>query len=137
MAAKKSVRKKNPVKKRSIKRPSQATGKSPTKRLVKRRKKTAAGPKGYFANPIKGKKAAKFFAAYVEVGGDRYYYGGSKANGKPIFDSDLKKAFISHEKTPMANHVRAETRMHLQQRGLKFKVIPVYVDDKGGIIPGE
>lgn len=38
--------------KRSPNRPSQATGKTPSKRLKKRRAKTKAAPKGFFANPI-------------------------------------------------------------------------------------
>jgi hypothetical protein len=38
--------------KRSIKRPSQATGKTPTKRLVKRRAKSLKAPKGFYANPL-------------------------------------------------------------------------------------
>jgi hypothetical protein len=37
----------------SVKRASQATGRKPTKRLVKRRTKTKAAPKGFFANPVK------------------------------------------------------------------------------------
>jgi hypothetical protein len=37
----------------SVKRASQATGRKPTKRLVKRRAKTKAAPKGFFANPVK------------------------------------------------------------------------------------
>lgn len=43
----------NPRKKKSATRPSQATGKAPTKRLVARRKKTARVPEGFFANPSK------------------------------------------------------------------------------------
>lgn len=36
-----------------VNRPSQATGKKPTKRLVKRRRKTLRAPAGVFANPVK------------------------------------------------------------------------------------
>lgn len=43
----------NPAKRKGVTRPSQATGKAPTKRLVQRRKKTAKAPPGYFANPKK------------------------------------------------------------------------------------
>lgn len=132
-----TVKKKAAPKKKSITRKSQATGKAPSKRLVARRKKTARGPAGYFANPIKGTKAARFYAAYVLVNGERYYYGGSRANGAPIFDTDIKKAFIAHEKTPMVNHVKAEARQHIRHSGLKMAAIRVYIDEKGQIIPGE
>lgn len=133
---KKAVKKKAAPKKKSISRPSQATGKAPSKRLVERRKKTAKAPAGHFANPIVGEKAAPFYVAFVEHEGDRYYYGGSKADGTPIFDSDVEKAFLSHEKTPLANHMKAETRQHLARKGLKVKVIRVYIDKKGRTIPG-
>lgn len=49
-------RSKNPVKKRAAKpvtRPSQASGKKPTKRLVARRVATKKAPAGFFANPKK------------------------------------------------------------------------------------
>lgn len=51
--AKKSAAKKAPRRIKSLNQPSQATGKKPTKRLVARRKKTAAAPRGYYANPKK------------------------------------------------------------------------------------
>jgi len=121
-----AVKKKAPVKKTATKR-RVVKKKAPVKKRVIKR----------FKNPIKGIKAPKFYAAYIESDGERYYYGGSKKNAQPIFDSDIKKAFISHEKTPMVNHVHAETRQHIQGRGYKIKIIPVYVDDKGRIIPGE
>lgn len=38
--------------KRGVTRPSQITGKAPTKRLLKRRKATAKAPAGFFANPV-------------------------------------------------------------------------------------
>lgn len=38
--------------KRSIHRPSQITGKTPTKRLVARRAKSLKAPKGFYANPV-------------------------------------------------------------------------------------
>lgn len=43
--------KRKPLK--SVKRPSQATRKRPTARLVRRRVATAKGPKGFYANPVK------------------------------------------------------------------------------------
>lgn len=43
--------KKKPVRTKPLSRRSQASGKLPNARLLKRRKKTAAGPAGYFANP--------------------------------------------------------------------------------------
>lgn len=49
-------RRKNPAKKRAAKpvtRPSQASGKKPTKRLVARRVATKKAPAGFFANPKK------------------------------------------------------------------------------------
>ena len=36
-----------------LKRPSQSTGEAPSSRLLKRRRKTAAAPRGFFANPAK------------------------------------------------------------------------------------
>lgn len=47
-------RKANPARKRKAKpvgRPSQASGKRPSARLVKRRQRTARAPKGFYANP--------------------------------------------------------------------------------------
>lgn len=128
-------KKKTTVKKKAITRVSQATRKPPTKRLVARRKKTASGPKGYFANPIKGAKAIPLYAAYIEHEEIRYYYGGSKPDGTPIFDSDIKKAFLSGEKTPLANHMKAETAAHLQKSGHKIRLTKVYFSD-GEVIPG-
>lgn len=37
---------------KAVSRPSQATGKKPSKRLVARRVKTAKAPAGFFANPV-------------------------------------------------------------------------------------
>ena len=54
--AKAGALKKNPAAKpKSVKRPSQATKKAPTKRLVARRVATKKAPPGYFANPVKPK----------------------------------------------------------------------------------
>jgi hypothetical protein len=136
-AKKSAVKKKAVPKKKAVSRPSQATGKKPTKRLVERRKKTASAPKGYFANPIVGEKAAPFYVAFVEHEGDRYYYGGSKTDGTPLFDTDIERAFLSHESKPMMRHVKAEAMAHIRGKGLKLKVIRVYIDKKGKVIPGE
>ena len=44
----------NPAKRKikAVGRQSQATGRAPDKRLLRRRKKTVAGPRGFFANPV-------------------------------------------------------------------------------------
>lgn len=126
-----TVKKKTVVKKKA----------APKKKAIAKKKATVkkkAAPKKRFINPIKGNKTAPFYVAYVEHEEDRYYYGGSKTNGDPIFDSDIEKAFLSHEKTPLAHHMKAETHQHLAKRGLKVKVIRAYVDPKTGkTYPGE
>ena len=45
--------KRNPLSRVRIKSPSMATGDDPSPRLVKRRKKTARAPAGFYANPLK------------------------------------------------------------------------------------
>ena len=47
-------RRNNPTKRKikAVGRQSQATGRAPDKRLLRRRKKTVAGPRGFFANPV-------------------------------------------------------------------------------------
>jgi hypothetical protein len=45
-------RKPNPLTRVKANSPSMATGDAPSKRLVKRRKKTAKAPAGYYANPL-------------------------------------------------------------------------------------
>src|SRR5574340_850788 len=116
-----NARKSAPKKKRVVKKKAVTKKKSVVK-------KKAAPKKKAFKNPIVGEKAAPLYVAEVEHEGDRYYYGGSKANGMPIFDSDIEKAFLSHESKPMAHHVSAEAKQHLRGKGLKMKVIRVYID---------
>lgn len=62
---------KNPAKRKAkpVTRVSQATGAPPTKRLVKRRKKTATAPKGFFANPAA--RENQLFAVKLNAGNDR------------------------------------------------------------------
>lgn len=52
--------KRNPLTRVKVSSPSMATGKAPTSRLVKRRKKTERAPKGVYANP--GKVRTKYDA---------------------------------------------------------------------------
>ena len=42
----------NPRKRKAKTTPSQTTGRAPSARLMRRRKKTVAGPRGFFANPV-------------------------------------------------------------------------------------
>lgn len=53
LAARNPARK--PRKAKGVTRPSQATGKRPSARLVKRRKLTKRAPAGFFANPLNTK----------------------------------------------------------------------------------
>ena len=123
--------------KKAVSRPSQATGKAPSKRLVERRKKTAKGKPGYFANPINGKKGIPFYIAFVEYGGDRFYYAGSKATGEPLFDDDIQKAFLSREVEALKRHLKAEALGHLRAKKLSVKIIRAFIDQKGNTIPNE
>ena len=123
--------------KKAVSRPSQATGKAPSKRLIERRKKTASGKPGYFANPIKGKKAIPFYIAFTEYNGDRFYYAGSKATGEPRFDDDIQKAFLSREEEALEQHLKAEALGHLRDKKLRVKIIRAFLDSKGNTIPNE
>lgn len=49
----KRKRSRNPLTRVRVNSPSMATGDAPSKRLIKRRKKTAKAPAGYYANPRK------------------------------------------------------------------------------------
>jgi hypothetical protein len=69
----------------SVKRASQATGRKPTKRLVKRRTKTKAAPKGFFANPsysnIEKSAFKRGIWKYVGYGFDSVYSIGNVGPG--------------------------------------------------------
>lgn len=57
-------RKKNPLTRVKSTSPSMATGEPPSKRLIRRRKKTARAPAGFYANPIEGSRAPARFAVH-------------------------------------------------------------------------
>lgn len=137
--AKRATAKRNTSVNRPSQRPHKGTKgatKAPTKRLINRRKKTLAGPRGYFANPIKGEKLARFYVGFVQHDGEQYYYGGSHKNGSPILDSNIQNAFISSKVQPLIDHMKAEMKAHTK-KPVQIGVAQVYVDSKGKIIPGE
>jgi hypothetical protein len=117
-----------------VARKSQATGKKPTTRLKTRRTKNLQTPVGYFPNPIKGVKTTPLFAAYVEHEGKRYYYGGSKKDGTPIFDDNIRKAFFAFENVTLGQHIGAELAAHVKAKGLKIKITKIDLAGKE-IIP--
>ena len=66
LTKKRRTRKANPLTRVRVNSPSMATGDAPSKRLVKRRKKTAKAPAGYYANPRGG------FKVEVKTTGGRF-----------------------------------------------------------------
>lgn len=57
-----------------LKRPSQSTGEAPSSRLLKRRRKTVAAPRGFFANPG-ARKPAGYRSVYVDTRDGGFEYG--------------------------------------------------------------
>ena len=84
---------KNPAK-RKVTRASQTTGEPPTKRLVKRRKKTATGPKGFFANP-KQKRTIPYTASEAS-GKNKRYLVRDLTTGEDIAEFGTKKDAIEY-----------------------------------------
>lgn len=77
--------------KRGITRPSQITGKAPTKRLLKRRKSTTKAPKGFFANPVSARASWCHFGIKVNAGNDR---NGNPRRAIAFFRHDGEKATL-------------------------------------------
>lgn len=65
------IRRANPLTRVKRTSPSMATGKAPTKRLIKRRAKTAKAPAGYYANPVKPAMPWGVFRDAVQIAGFR------------------------------------------------------------------
>lgn len=109
-----------------VHRNSQITKKAPSKRLKTRRTKNLRIPTGYFPNPLQQIPVTEMYGVFVEHEGDRYYFGGMKG-GKPVFDSDVKKALLSGAQTRLADHVTSELRSFARAKNLRLQVARVDV----------